>query len=73
MTNGDVNVVMAFLLVSLALAALAVLVDPKLSRWVGRRLWAHSIAQRQARKVYRETVERVAGTAVLSEESADAE
>ena len=59
MTVTDMNVVLAFLVISLVLAGLLVLVDPKASGWLGRRLWAHSCAQTQARRAYRAEIERL--------------
>ncbi len=63
MTGTDVNVALVFVVVCGALAALLVLVDPKLSGWLGKLLWVHSCAQRAAREAYREETARLMGEA----------
>src|ERR1035437_9108166 len=40
---------------------LAVAVDPKLSGWLGWRIWAHSCAQKQGRAAYRAAKKRIIG------------
>ena len=56
------NVVLAFLVVAAVLAALLIAADPKLSGWLGKRLWVHSCAQTQARKAYRAETARLMET-----------
>jgi hypothetical protein len=58
---SDVNVVLAMVVVLGAVAALAVAVDPKLSGWLGWRIWAHSCAQKQGRAAYRAAKKRIIG------------
>lgn len=59
MTNADINVVLVFMAISGAVAALAVLASPAASGWLGKRLYVHSCAQAAARRQYRETARKL--------------
>ncbi len=59
MTISDTNTVLLFLVICAAVAALAVVVDPKCSGWLGKRLYIHSCAQKEARRTYQAEKKRL--------------